>query len=48
LVSSVSWRPPINPDCDNGKHSACGGDAWNFETDASDECHCYCHRERKG
>lgn len=33
----------VNPDCWNGKHRACAGDAWNEEADAPTSCECSCH-----
>jgi hypothetical protein len=40
---SVQDGPWLNPDCWNGKHSACAGDAWNTAADAPTECECSCH-----
>ena len=34
----------VNPDCRDGKHRACRGDAWDAEKDAPAECGCACHR----
>lgn len=34
---------PVNPDCRDGKHHACAGDAWDFDTDQPDDCSCTCH-----
>lgn len=34
---------PINPDCAQGKHHACSGDAWDAEADAPAPCACECH-----
>jgi hypothetical protein len=36
--------PWLNPDCWNGKHQACAGDAWNGMTDEPSPCQCTCHR----
>jgi hypothetical protein len=33
----------MNPDCANGKHHACNGDAWDFLTDTPTNCTCECH-----
>lgn len=33
----------INPDCVNGKHHACNGDAWDFTNDLECLCECACH-----
>jgi len=34
---------PMNPDCEAGKHTACAGDAWDFDTDQPVRCACTCH-----
>lgn len=34
---------PVNPDCRDDKHRACGGDAWDFDTDQPADCSCPCH-----
>ncbi|WP_402465703.1 hypothetical protein [Isoptericola aurantiacus] len=44
---SLSDANRINPDCAQGKHAACAGDAWDDLTDAPTECRCDCH-ERSG
>lgn len=36
---------PLNPDCRDGKHRACNGDAWDMAKDAPAECACTCHVE---
>lgn len=33
----------ISPDCRDGDHPACIGDAWNHAADAIDLCVCTCH-----
>lgn len=33
----------LSPDCRDGKHRACRGDAWSKELDAPTACACYCH-----
>lgn len=33
----------LNPDCRDGKHAACGGDAWSDELDQRVACGCSCH-----
>lgn len=33
----------LSPDCREGKHRACHGDAWNFHDDAPIDCQCGCH-----
>lgn len=33
------------PECAYGKHDACNGDAWNFDTDEPADCACECHRD---
>lgn len=35
--------PPLNPDCRDGKHRACAGDAWDLDTDQPADCSCGCH-----
>jgi hypothetical protein len=37
-------RPLVNPDCRDGKHTACGGDGWDFTLDEPIGCTCQCHR----
>ena len=37
---------PMNPDCAGGKHVACAGDAWDFDTDQPAPCSCTCHTGR--
>lgn len=34
----------LNPDCRDGKHNACRGDAWSVSADAPIDCACSCHR----
>lgn len=34
-----------NPDCADGKHRACRGDAWNLHEDRATPCECECHEE---
>ena len=36
---------PINPDCRDGKHTACNRDAWHMELDVPAGCTCWCHDE---
>lgn len=33
----------LNPDCRDGKHKACAGDAWCMVTDEPSTCSCDCH-----
>lgn len=33
----------LGPDCRDGKHSACVGDAWSVADDAATPCTCPCH-----
>jgi hypothetical protein len=35
---------PISPDCEQRKHQACSGDAWDMLRDELTECRCECHR----
>jgi hypothetical protein len=37
----------MNPDCRNGKHAACAGDAWDEERDEPTTCSCPCHQAVK-
>lgn len=39
-------RPPLNPDCEQGKHRACAGDAWDEVDDELTDCSCECHLPR--
>lgn len=40
----TQWAsPPINPDCAQGKHHACRGDAWDQRLDRATDCVCDCH-----
>jgi hypothetical protein len=44
--STLPPRPPVtplNPDCEQNKHRACTGDAWNEQTDEPTTCGCRCH-----
>lgn len=34
---------PRNPECRDGKHSNCQGDAWDETNDAPALCECPCH-----
>ncbi|GAA2237574.1 hypothetical protein GCM10010401_07200 [Rarobacter faecitabidus] len=36
----------MNPDCAQGKHAACTGDAWNEIADELTACDCDCHQDR--
>jgi hypothetical protein len=38
--SDLRWK---NPDCRDGKHIACSGDAWDLSADAPTRCRCDCH-----
>lgn len=33
----------LNPDCRDGKHHACAGDAWDNHQDEPTACACDCH-----
>jgi len=35
----------LNPDCRDGKHPACNGDAWCDVDDEPAGCDCACHAE---
>jgi hypothetical protein len=36
------WQPrAVCPDCEQNKHAACVGDAWDKETDEPAVCSCY-------
>ncbi len=41
----VTLKTPLNPDCEQNKHRACAGDAWNEQTDEPTTCGCRCHWE---
>lgn len=34
---NVWWQ---SPDCEQGKHDACSGDAWDMDQDEPTECQC--------
>lgn len=34
---------PTSVVCETGKHTDCGGTAWNLLTERLDDCHCSCH-----
>ena len=36
-------RERVSPDCRDGKHRACVGDAWDVEADTPADCECDCH-----
>lgn len=36
---------PLGPDCREGKHHACRGDAWDHQADTLTDCTCTCHEE---
>jgi hypothetical protein len=42
-VSTSSTDEHLNPDCDQGKHAACAGDAWDLVADELTTCDCECH-----
>lgn len=33
----------LNPDCEQGKHTACSGDGWDRKADERAPCDCLCH-----
>ena len=35
----------LSPDCEQAKHTACSGDAWDHDTDSPAACQCLCHIE---
>lgn len=35
---------PISPDCEQGKHGACSGAAWDHDNDSPADCTCSCHQ----
>lgn len=37
----MTW---LNPDCRDGKHRACRGDAWDVQNDRATNCWCECHQ----
>jgi hypothetical protein len=40
-------RSTLNPDCRDGKHRACRGDAWDDIRDTATLCTCGCHDDNK-
>lgn len=46
LRSDAAGDRTMNPDCRDGKHDACNGDAWDFQFDQPSECQCECHSRR--
>lgn len=40
----VTVPDPLSPDCEQRKHGACSGDAWNLVRDEPAACTCECHR----
>jgi len=36
---------PVSPDCQQGKHVACVGQAWDEPTDSPAPCACPCHHD---
>lgn len=38
---------PLNPDCQQAKHDACAGDAWDHKADQLTYCTCVCHAQEK-
>lgn len=40
VISGLPW---LNPDCRQGKHRACRGDAWDDDRDEPTTCGCDCH-----
>ena len=39
---------PINPECAQGKHDNCTGEAWDDDLDCLTDCLCMCHDENNG
>lgn len=44
-IIAPAYGAIVSPDCRDGKHRACIGDAWNDARDEPDECDCICHGE---
>jgi hypothetical protein len=38
---------PTSPDCEQRKHTACTGDAWDKLKDRPADCTCDCHQARR-
>ncbi len=38
---------PVDPDCRDGKHTACPGWTFNLATDDLGSCTCACHTDHK-
>lgn len=43
LVSERKRLARVSPDCRDGKHLPCIGDAWDAEADVPVDCECDCH-----
>lgn len=46
-IATTNGLPAISPDCGEGKHRACTGDAWDHYNDQPAPCECDCHLEAK-
>jgi hypothetical protein len=40
----MSVPAPTSPDCEQRKHAACSGNAWDLLKDQAAACTCECHR----
>lgn len=47
--AGAASRPVIlvNPECRDGKHDNCDGNAWDTRTDAVTDCPCTCHEPKE-
>lgn len=45
MTDDLMQPMPYSPDCAQGKHHACAGDAWDFDADKRVDCACGCHTE---
>jgi hypothetical protein len=42
LLTGRMTETPISPDCRDGNHTKCPGDAWDLEKDELAGCRCKC------
>jgi hypothetical protein len=44
-AAQMTVPDPLSPDCEQRKHTACTGEAWDFLRDEPASCTCHCHRQ---
>jgi hypothetical protein len=44
-ATQMTVPDPLSPDCEQRKHTACTGEAWDFLRDEPASCTCHCHRQ---